>query len=61
MVGEVNFADGIKSDAAQRLFNLLNCLLLAEKRPITMPMLESTYLEVMLRNIQNIFSGLNIF
>ena len=46
MVGEVNFADGIKSEAAQRLFNLLNSLLLAEKRPVTVSILEEAYLEM---------------
>ena len=45
--GEVNHADGINGQAAQRLFNLLNCLLLSEKRPLTVSMLEAAYLEVL--------------
>ena len=41
----------------QRLFNLLNCLLLAEKKPATVSMLEAAYLEVMLKDIQNIYTA----
>ena len=50
MVGhQLDGGNGIKPQAAQRLFNLLNCLLLAEKRPVTVSMLEAAFLEVMLK------------
>ena len=56
--GQINHQGG-----QQRLFNLLNCLLLAEKKPATVSMLEAAYLEVMLKDIQNIYSAdiYNIF
>ena len=48
MVGDhINYANnGINDEAGKRLFNLLNCLLLAEKRPATLNMLDAAYLEV---------------
>ena len=57
----INYANGIKGEAGKRLFNLLNCLLLAEKKPATVNMLEAAYLEVMLTNIQNIHCRDNIY
>ena len=62
MVGDqINYANnGIKDEAGKRLFNLLNCLLLAEKRPATLNMLEAAYLEVILTNIQNIHCSADI-
>ena len=39
-------AEGINQQAAHRLFNLMNCLLLAEKKPATLAMLEEAYLEM---------------
>ena len=50
MVGhQIDGRNGINQEAAQRLFNLLNCLLLAEKRPVTVSMLEEAFLEVILK------------
>ena len=57
----INYANGIKGEAGKRLFNLLNCLLLAEKKPATVNMLEAAYLEVMLTNIQNIHCSDDIY
>ena len=39
-------AEGINQQAAHRLFNSMNCLLLAEKKPTTLAMLEEAYLEM---------------
>ena len=39
-------AEGINQQAAHRLFNSMNCLLLAEKKPATLAMLEEAYLEM---------------
>ena len=61
MVGhQIDVRNSINQEAAQRLFNLLNCLLLAEKRPVTVSMLEEAYLEVVLK-IFMIFPLVKIF
>ena len=48
----IKYANGIKGEAGKRLFNLLNCLLLAEKKPATVNMLEAAYIEVIPTNVQ---------
>ena len=61
MVGhQIEGRNDINQQAAQRLFNLLNCLLLAEKRPVTVSMLEEAYLEVVLKMFR-MFTPVKIF
>ena len=51
MVGaDDHHVDGACGRKKKRLFNLLNCLLLAEKEPATMTKLEEAFFEVFVQS-----------